>query len=59
MINFSVKHRAPVLSVIILDCNQGAIEGFSPQHDHLGPHKGMYIIYVYIKLSYHSCFVPR
>jgi lethal(2) giant larvae protein len=34
-----LKHRAPVLSVIILDCNSCNVEGFSPQHDHLGPHK--------------------
>jgi lethal(2) giant larvae protein len=34
-----LKHRAPVLSIIILDCNSSHVEGFSPQHDHLGPHK--------------------
>ncbi len=34
-----LKHRAPVLSVIVLDCNTSPVEGFSPQHDHLGPHK--------------------
>jgi len=34
-----LKHRAPVLSVIILDCNSSPVEGFSPKHDHLGPHK--------------------
>jgi len=34
-----LKHRAPVLSVIVLDCNAGVVDGFSPQHDHLGPHK--------------------
>lgn len=34
-----LKHRAPVLSVIVLDCNSCSVEGFSPQHDHLGPHK--------------------
>lgn len=34
-----LKHRAPVLSVILLDCNMSVVDGFSPQHDHLGPHK--------------------
>jgi len=34
-----LKHRAPVLAVIVIDCNSGCVDSFSPDHDHLAPHK--------------------
>lgn len=52
-----LKHRAPVLSVILLDCNAGVVDGFSPQHDHLGPHKVIISSEEQIKVRISICHV--